>query len=263
MDSIFGSIKTNLGRWSFVALVGLSSSHVYAGMVFVDTQRILNESPQAKQLMSQNFVVEAANKAIRNFAELNHIDFVFQEVVFASDSVNVTDKILEVLVNPGSVSPIALRPTYAFIAVNPILDAAREIWGSDKSTSFLIEKANESIKVYANSAGIDLVFQDAVYASEAIAITKDVISAMRGELVNRKNEVAVWQSGRVVFVETQRVLRESPTARQGGAQRLVIERANAAINKISVTRGIHLIFQNAVYASSKVDLTDDLLRALD
>ncbi len=44
-------------------------------------------------------VIEKANRAIRQIADQEKFDFVFQDVVFASPRVDLTDKVLKALVN--------------------------------------------------------------------------------------------------------------------------------------------------------------------
>lgn len=44
-------------------------------------------------------VLEQANRAIKNIAEIEHYDIIFQEAVFASPRIDITDKVIKALVD--------------------------------------------------------------------------------------------------------------------------------------------------------------------
>ncbi|MGA0882933.1 MAG: OmpH family outer membrane protein, partial [Burkholderiaceae bacterium] len=47
-------------------------------------------------------VVERANKAIRQIAEAEKYDLIFQEAVFASPRIDITDKVIRALNGPAA-----------------------------------------------------------------------------------------------------------------------------------------------------------------
>jgi outer membrane protein len=65
------------------------------------------------------------------------------------------------------------------------------------------------------------------------------------------------------FQRKQRELREDGNQRRNEELAAVIERANRAIKVIAETEKYDIIFQEAVYASPRIDITEKVIRALD
>jgi outer membrane protein len=65
------------------------------------------------------------------------------------------------------------------------------------------------------------------------------------------------------FQRKQRELREDGNQRRNEELAAVIERANRAIKVIAETEKYDIIFQEAVYASPRIDITEKVIKALD
>ncbi len=64
------------------------------------------------------------------------------------------------------------------------------------------------------------------------------------------------------FQRNQREFREDLNARRNEELAAVLERANKAIKQIAEQEGYDIIFQEAVYASTRIDITDKVIKAL-
>ena len=61
----------------------------------------------------------------------------------------------------------------------------------------------------------------------------------------------------------QREFREDANRRQNEETALILERATRAIRQVAEAEKIDIVFQDAVYASPRIDITDKVLRALN
>lgn len=64
------------------------------------------------------------------------------------------------------------------------------------------------------------------------------------------------------FQRNQREFREDLNARRNEELAAVLDRANKAIKKIAEEEDFDIIFQEAVYASTRIDVTDKVIKAL-
>ena len=65
------------------------------------------------------------------------------------------------------------------------------------------------------------------------------------------------------FQRKQREFREDLNQRRNEELAMVIEQANRIIRQIAEQESYDIIFQDAVYASKRIDLTDKVIKALD
>ncbi len=199
---------------TILLLLAAISSNSLASVAFVDTKRILAEAPEARRGESQAKVVEKANEVIRKFAEGKNIHFVFQEVVYASPRVNITNQILEAMNGRGigDLNPIFSEPRMGFVHTERILSEASATWGLNPNDPSLVARANDVIRQVARSENLDLIFQESVYASLHASITDRVVSKISGSSSNQEAVGISFDLTRVRFIRTERVLRESPQA---------------------------------------------------
>ncbi|MEN9772880.1 MAG: hypothetical protein RJA58_1523 [Pseudomonadota bacterium] len=61
----------------------------------------------------------------------------------------------------------------------------------------------------------------------------------------------------------QREFREDANRRQNEETALILERATRAIRQVAEAEKVDIVFQDAVYASPRIDITDKVLRALN
>ncbi|MCB1926715.1 MAG: OmpH family outer membrane protein [Rhodocyclaceae bacterium] len=64
------------------------------------------------------------------------------------------------------------------------------------------------------------------------------------------------------FQRSQREFREDLNARRNEELAAVLDRANKVIKEIAERDGFDIIFQEAVYASTRIDITDQVIKAL-
>jgi len=86
-----------LAALSSLALLAAAPAHAENDVKigFVDTERILREA--AEELSG---VLDKANKAIKVIAEAEKYDIIFQEVVYRSARIDITEKVLKALADP-------------------------------------------------------------------------------------------------------------------------------------------------------------------
>lgn len=199
---------------TILLLLAAISSNSLASVAFVDTKRILAEAPEARRGESQAKVVEKANEVIRKFAEGKNIHFVFQEVVYASPRVNITNQILEAMNGRGigDLNPIVSEPRIGFIHTERILNEASATWGLNPNDPSLVARANDVIRQVAHSENLDLIFQKSVYASVAASITDRIVSKISGRASGQGVVGISFDLKGIRFIRTERVLRESPQA---------------------------------------------------
>jgi outer membrane protein len=65
------------------------------------------------------------------------------------------------------------------------------------------------------------------------------------------------------FQRKQREFREDLSARQNQELQAVLERANRVVKEVADRDRIDIVFQEAVYANPRIDITDKVLRALN
>lgn len=80
------------------------------------------------------------------------------------------------------------------------------------------------------------------------------------ERVKRQRELSDLDKD---FQRRQRELREDLSQRRNEELSIVLERANKVIKQISETEKYDIIFQDAVYANPRIDITDKVLKALE
>jgi outer membrane protein len=91
-------------------------------------------------------------------------------------------------------------------------------------------------------------------------LEKNAVTMSESERVKRERE---FQETNREFQRKQRELREDFNQRRNEELSGIRERANRAVRQIAEAEKFDLIFQEAVYASSRIDITDKVIRALD
>jgi outer membrane protein len=107
---------------------------------------------------------------------------------------------------------------------------------------------------------------------QELARTADQLKRMQDDL--EKNSVTMSDSQRRTkerefgelnrdFQRRQREFREDLNSRRNEELAQVVEQANRVIRQIAEQEKYDIIFQDAVYASPRIDLTDKVIKALD
>lgn len=92
------------------------------------------------------------------------------------------------------------------------------------------------------------------------ALEKNAVTMSESERVKRERE---FQETNREFQRKQRELREDFNQRRNEELSGILERANRAVRTIAEAEKFDIIFQEAVYASARIDITDKVIRALD
>ena len=91
------------------------------------------------------------------------------------------------------------------------------------------------------------------------SLEREAVTLAESERVKREQELArITQQ----FQRLQREFREDLNLRRNEEMAIVLERVNTVIKKIAEAEKLDLVFQEAVFRSSRIDITDKVLRAL-
>lgn len=91
-------------------------------------------------------------------------------------------------------------------------------------------------------------------------LDKDASILSESDRVKRQRELADLDKD---FQRKQREFREDLNQRRNEELAVVLERTNKVIKQIAETEKYDIVFQEAVYASPRIDITDKVLKALN
>lgn len=91
-------------------------------------------------------------------------------------------------------------------------------------------------------------------------IDKDAAMLSESDRVKRQRELADLDKD---FQRKQREFREDLNQRRNEELAVVLEKTNKVIKQIAETEKYDIVFQEAVYASPRIDITDKVLKALN
>jgi outer membrane protein len=80
---------------------------------------------------------------------------------------------------------------------------------------------------------------------------------------DRRNREREFGEANREFQRRQREIREDFNQRRNEELGGILERANRAVRQIAESEKFDIIFQEAVYANPRIDITDKVIRALD
>lgn len=108
----------------------------------------------------------------------------------------------------------------------------------------------------------DRELQDAAARVKAASekLDKDATILSESDRVRRQRELTDLDKD---FQRKQREFREDLNQRRNEELALVLERTNKVIKQIAEAEKYDIVFQEAVYASSRIDITDKVLKALN
>jgi outer membrane protein len=92
------------------------------------------------------------------------------------------------------------------------------------------------------------------------ALEKNAMTMSESERRNRERDFGDMNRE---FQRKQREFREDLNQRRNEELSGILERANRVVRQIAETEKFDIIFQEAVYASPRIDITDKVIRALD
>lgn len=91
-------------------------------------------------------------------------------------------------------------------------------------------------------------------------LDKDAAVLSESERIKRQRDLADLDKD---FQRKQREFREDLNQRRNEELAIVLERTNKVIKQIAETEKYDIVFQEAVYASPRIDITDKVLKALN
>jgi outer membrane protein len=92
------------------------------------------------------------------------------------------------------------------------------------------------------------------------SLEKNAMTLSESERAKRERE---FQETNREFQRKQRELREDFNQRRNEELSGILERANRVVRQIAEAEKFDIIFQEAVYASTRIDITDKVIRSLD
>ncbi len=117
-------------------------------------------------------------------------------------------------------------------------------------------------KIEAEFSRRDKELQDMAARLKAMSekLDKDAALLSDSDRVRRQRELADLDKD---FQRKQREFREDLNQRRNEELATVLEKTNKVIKQIAETEKYDIVFQEAVYASPRIDITDKVLRALN
>jgi outer membrane protein len=95
---------------------------------------------------------------------------------------------------------------------------------------------------------------------DAVKLDKDAITLAEPEKLRRQRELAEMDRE---FQRKRREFEEDLAQRKNQVVGELVERANRVIRQIAEKENYDIIFQEAVYANKRIDITDQVLTSLD
>jgi len=149
--------------------------------------------------------------------------------------------------------------TIGYVAIARLLAEAKK---SGESESDFLARANKAVNAVATVNRLDMVLQVAVYVDPRIDITDDLIAVLKGESAkSRDPSNAIFAPSRIAFVDERRVLQAARA--RAWTQEGQIEAATEVIKEIAIRNGIAIVVHKAVFASLRIDLTPQVVAALE
>jgi outer membrane protein len=121
---------------------------------------------------------------------------------------------------------------------------------------------NASAKIEQEFSRRDKELQDLGARLKTLSdkLDKDAAVLSESDRIKRQRELSDMDKD---FQRKQREFREDLNQRRNEELASVLERTNKVIKQIAETEKFDIVFQEAVYASPRIDITDKVLRALN
>lgn len=122
------------------------------------------------------------------------------------------------------------------------------------------QRAQKKIEAEFSSRDKELAKQSDQVKRMQAALEKNSVTLSDTERTRREHEL---RDATREFQRKQREFREDLNQRRNEELAAVLERANRAVRQIAESEKYDIIFQEAVYANPRIDITDKVVRALD
>lgn len=128
-----------------------------------------------------------------------------------------------------------------------------------RDSKFAVESQKKLEKDFAKRQK-DLEDTAAKVRAEAAKLDKDSITLSEAEKTRRQRDLSEMDRD---FQRKRREFDEDLAQRKSQVVGELVERANKIIRSIAEKEGYDIIFQEAVYANKRIDITDQVLTSLD
>ena len=163
-------------------------------------------------------------------------------------------------------SPATIFFAVALVSLTPRFLLAQELKIGFVNTEKLLRDSGPAkaaqVKLEQEFAKREKQIQDAANKLKEMStkLERDATVMPESERVKRQREAAELERD---VQRRQREFREDLNQRRNEELAAVVERANRAIRQIAEAEKFDIIFQEAVYASTRIDITDKVIRALN
>ena len=159
-----------------IVFSNLAQAQALNSAVYIDAGRILGHFSTSSG--GQDGAVREANAELKRFANKYDLDIIFQRATYVDRRIDVTDKFLGfvsgILYEPFEIRPAGVK--VAFVNSKKLFSEAGRRGFS--STEEATKRLNLAIARVAKDDGIDLVFDNAVWAKEAIDVSERVLARL-------------------------------------------------------------------------------------
>jgi len=211
-----------------------------------------------------------ANIQLKEFATKQNISIIVQKAAYLDPSSDITNQIISLLNDSKNINNVVFNgPKNSRVL---IVDAARLYHSFGVATGVnlsvkeksaqdqLNAKANEALKLIAESNQINVILQEAAFVTPNNDITDRLIEALKNNSSDKSNLVIASLNLPTTFavVNPEEIFSKFPNKNR---QKLA-EAGNVALNKFSKENGVNVIVQEAAYVSPSHDVTANVIKLI-
>jgi outer membrane protein len=223
-----------------------------------------------RTLEERTKIASLANIQLKEFAKKENISIIVQEAAYLDPSSDITNQIISLLNDSKNINNVVFNgPKNSRVLV---VDAARlyQSFGVATGANLSVKekgaqdqlnaKANEALKLIAESNQINIILQQAAYVSAANDLTDKLIKVVKNKSFEKSNLVINSSNlpTTLAVVNSEEIFSKFPNKNR---QKLA-EAGNVALNKFSQEKGINVILQEAAYVSPSHDITANVIKLI-
>jgi|GEM_PF-6380701 len=211
-----------------------------------------------------------ANIQLKEFAKKENISIIVQKAAYLDASSDITNQIISLLNDSKNINNVVFNgpknsrvlivdPTRLYHSFGVATGANLSV--KEKSAQDQLNvKANEALKLIAESNQINVILQEAAFVTPNNDITDRLIEVLKNNSSNKSNLVIDSLNLPTTFavINSEEVFSKFPNKNR---QKLA-EAGNIALNKISQERGINIIIQEAAYVSPSHYVTAAVIKTI-
>jgi Skp family chaperone for outer membrane proteins len=228
---------------------------------FVDGRVVLKQA--ADDGADADTAKRRADKVLAEMATRAGVDIVVSEAVCAAPHLNVTEAVVQSLKQGTSREQSAIaapaRPTrVSFVGADLAWAFGNKV---NASTAEMARKTTDLLKSLCESEAVDLILHEVAFADPAIDITREVIADLRG-----RGDLATSLQARKLgfakagFVNMDRLAEWGGRSGKFKDAQEFIKSMNTSLPVVAREHGVSVVFQFAVFASQRADITPALAK---